>query len=380
MKVNRKFCQSHEARALAVFIAGFGLCACNGSDSGPSTNSGGGAGAPHSTGGSAGNAGPIGGAGGNAGAVDTGGSAGTSGAHATGGAGALDTGGSAGAGGFHADGGNSPKVWAETNSIHYAYDSSATTTLHNDGVDPVYLPGCQCAYVEKTGGGAWRVDTTPFCSSSDPEPNAGKLAPGSTLGDSFTFNPHAPKFGGGTGRVRYSVGYGCQDGVPFSQAQCARVEDVYTPDFTVDDCVCPNGRCPTRDALCSVSCPPLTIGAAVSVGGYADVGCGLRVVTRRIGYPAYPDVYAYDAVTGELVAAIVRSGNDTQWGPCFVIDYSFGDTQPLNGTFGGLLGCAGSALCQATGDPMVASNWACPSGGSGGAGGSGGVGGAGGAG
>jgi hypothetical protein len=249
-------------------------------------------------------------------------------------------------------------VWAETDSALYPFLGQGTATLHNDGPVPIYLPaylpGCPNFKVEKSSADAWLEQSPPPLSCASNDPNTRVLEPGTELENALgPFNSSwadGYQFGAGTGRLRYSIGYDCQQGVPWSQ--CARQESVYSPAFTVEDCACPSSTCPTLEVLCTVDCPPRTLEAALNQYGVNSsrlrAGCGRReLVVWRI---QNSDVYYYDEVTGALVGAIDYGGHDTPWGPCARISYAFGDTEH----------CADVVDCQVTGDPAVAANWTCP--------------------
>ena len=119
-------------------------------------------------------------------------------------------------------------LWAETDSAQYAADAQGTAVLHNDTAADVFLPGCGDYYYDQLVDSVW----------TDWGPNVvcdweGYIRP-LRAGDSFEsaigpFTSLEP----GTWRVRFTVGHGCLEGVPMSEAACTSEEEVSTPPFEI---------------------------------------------------------------------------------------------------------------------------------------------------
>ena len=119
-------------------------------------------------------------------------------------------------------------VWADTDQPAYATGETGTSTLHNDYRKKVYLPGCASFNIEKLVDGQW-TDQGPdkICVW---EGLVQPLAKGQSATSDVLINE------AGTYRLRYTVGLGCQEKKPMSQARCAKMLPVVTPPFEVCGC------------------------------------------------------------------------------------------------------------------------------------------------
>jgi hypothetical protein len=116
-------------------------------------------------------------------------------------------------------------VWAETNQDFYEAGDTGTAALHNDSGETIYLPGCGFFSYEKQDNGTW-IDKGP----SEVCVWEGNVSPMPANGmGTRLFRITEP----GQWRLRFTVGFGCDEGVPMSQANCDTVESVYTPAFEV---------------------------------------------------------------------------------------------------------------------------------------------------
>jgi hypothetical protein len=118
---------------------------------------------------------------------------------------------------------NNFTVTLDTNS--YTAGDSGTATLANKSLVTAYLPGCSQFSYEKKIGGQW-TDQGPAVVCVW-EGTVVPVAAGSSHESAFTARK------AGIWRLRYLVAFGCTEGKPLSEADCAARITIYSRQFLV---------------------------------------------------------------------------------------------------------------------------------------------------
>ncbi|MBN2524850.1 MAG: hypothetical protein JXR76_00565 [Deltaproteobacteria bacterium] len=118
------------------------------------------------------------------------------------------------------------EVTADTNKVAYVVADEGMTTIYNQTLDTVFLPGCSRFNFEKRDGEKW-IDYGPnvICVQ---EGIGIPLTSGNDLATQFNAPTEV-----GEWRLHYVISKGCKQGLPLSKANCTGTEDIYTAPFNV---------------------------------------------------------------------------------------------------------------------------------------------------
>ena len=145
----------------------------------------------------------------------------------------------------------------ETDRQSYVAGDFGKTWFLNEAPETAYLEGCYAYVIERLAGERW-LDAGPphVCVWAGlPQP----VEPG----EAAAFELVAPS-DAGTYRLRYTVGYRCEEDVPLSRETCRQVVEPRTAPFQVVT-LCPIDRCGPRPLLPNILCED-----GVSVAGPTD--------------------------------------------------------------------------------------------------------------
>jgi eight-cysteine-cluster-containing protein len=170
----------------------------------------------------------------------------------------------------------------ETDRERYEVGENGVVTFHNQTSEALYLGGCGHFVYEQRIGDAW-VSQGPdaICvweGFAEPVPPDGVVTD--------PIHARAP----GTWRLRYPVGYGCNEAAPLGDGHCAGIVEITSNEFEVLDTSCVVGGCSGQ--LCADEPLASTCEWRPHYACFREAHCGRFGPARSCGWEQTPELAA----------------------------------------------------------------------------------------